>query len=218
MGSVPTVFFDLDGTLADSARGIVASLENALAACAIPSPDVDWLRFIGPPLPRMLEAALPKLRQSQRDDVIAAYRQHYASTGLFETSLFPGVEQLLRGLADDGWQMYIVTNKPQAPAEAIVAHLKLGSLVRRVIGGDPSGRSTKPDRAAALVETEGLAGGVFVGDGLDDLHAAERIAARFFLASWGYGTAHVLADRPDVRRLHHPTDLLSAIELDPHAG
>lgn len=218
MGSVPAVFFDLDGTLADSARGIVASLESALAASGMPSPDVDWLRFIGPPLPRMLEAALPKLGQSQRDDVIAAYRQHYASTGLFETSLFPGVEELLRRLADDGWQMYIVTNKPQAPAEAIVAHLKLDSLVRRVIGGDPSGRSTKPDRAAALVETEGLAGGVFVGDGLDDLHAAERIAARFFLASWGYGTARVLADRPDVRRLHHPTDLLSVIELDPHAG
>ena len=212
------VFFDLDGTLADSARGIVASLESALAACGIPSPDVDWLQFIGPPLPRMLEAALPGMEQSQRDNVIAAYRQHYASTGLYETALFPGVEELLRRLAHDGRRMYIVTNKPQAPAEAIVAHLKLDSLVRRVVGGDPTGRSTKTDRAAALVEAEGLAGGTFVGDGLDDLYAAERIAARFLLASWGYGTACVLSERPDVPLLNQPTDLLSAIALDPHRG
>jgi phosphoglycolate phosphatase len=209
-----TVFFDLDGTLADSARGIVASLENALASCGIPSPDIDWLRFIGPPLPRMLEAALPGMGQSRRDDVIAAYRQHYASTGLFETALFPGVEELLRRLSHDGRRMYIVTNKPQAPAEAIIAHLKLDSFVYRVVGGDPSGQSTKPDRAEALVEAEALAGGVFVGDGLDDLHAAERIDARFFLAAWGYGTARVLSERPDVLVLNQPADLLKAIDAD----
>ena len=124
----------------------------------------------------------------------------------------------MRRLAHDGRRMYIVTNKPQAPAEAIVAHLKLDSLVRRVVGGDPTGRSTKTDRAAALVEAEGLAGGTFVGDGLDDLYAAERIAARFLLASWGYGTACVLSERPDVPLLNQPTDLLSAIALDPHRG
>jgi len=212
------VFFDLDGTLADSARGIVASLTNALAACGIPSPDVDWLQFIGPPLPGMLEAALPDMGRSRRDDVIAAYRQHYASTGLYETALFPGVDELLRQLAHDGRRMYIVTNKPQAPAEAIVVHLKIDSFVRRVVGGDPTGRSTKPDRAAALVEAEGLAGGTFVGDGLDDLYAAERIAARFFLASWGYGTARVLSERPDVPLLNQPVDLLSAISLGLHHG
>jgi phosphoglycolate phosphatase len=208
------VFFDLDGTLADSARGIVASLENALASCGIPSPDIDWLRFIGPPLPRMLEAALPGVGQSRRDDVIAAYRQHYATSGLFETALFPGVEELLHRLSHDGRRMYIVTNKPQAPAEAIIAHLKLDSLVHRVVGGDPSGQNTKPDRAEALVEAEGLAGGTFVGDGLDDLYAAERIGARFYLASWGYGMAHVLSKRPDVSVLNHPADLLNAIDAD----
>ena len=210
------VFFDLDGTLADSARGIVASLTHALAVCGMPSPDIDWLKFIGPPLPRMLEAALPDMSQARREAVIAAYRQHYASTGLYETALFPGVPELLQQLWHHGRRMYIVTNKPQAPAEAIVAHLKLDSFVCRVVGGDPSGQSTKPDRAEALVEAEGLASGTFVGDGLDDLHAAERINSRFFLAGWGYGIARVLSERPDVSVLTHPADLLNAIALDMH--
>lgn len=56
--------------------------------------------------------------------------------------------------------------------------------------------------------------GVFVGDGLDDLHAAERINARFFLASWGYGTARVLSERPDVLVLNQPDDLLNVIGSD----
>lgn len=207
-------YFDLDGTIADSAHGIVASLENALASCGIPSSEVEWPRFIGPPLPRMLEATLPGLTPSQRDAVIAGYRQHYATTGLFETTFFPGVERLLRRLTDDGWRMYIVTNKPQTAAEAIVAHLNLKPFVRCVVGGDPSGHDTKADRAAAFVKAEGLAGGVFVGDGLDDLHAAERINARFFLASWGYGTARVLSERPDVLVLNQPDDLLNVIGSD----
>jgi phosphoglycolate phosphatase len=105
----------------------------------------------------------------------------------------------------------VVTNKPQQPAEAIVRHLGLANHVRRVVGGDPAGLGSKPDRAASLVAEEGLTGGVFVGDGLDDLHAAERICARFFLAGWGYGTRPVLLERPDVRVLNQPRDLFAAL-------
>ena len=48
-------------------------------------------------------------------------------------------------------------------------------------------------------------------DSLDDLHAAERIGAVFFMAGWGYGTARVLADRPDVTVVKHPLELLVSI-------
>jgi len=68
------------------------------------------------------------------------------------------------------------------------------------------------ERAAALVKRQGIRGGIFIGDGLDDLRAAERIGSRFLLAGWGYGTSCELADRPDITVIRQPADMLAAIE------
>jgi phosphoglycolate phosphatase len=205
------VFFDLDGTLADSAPGIAASLIHAFAVCGLESAAGDWTRFIGPSLPQMLEAAVPGLSAQQRDAVIAAYRVHYGSVGLFKTVSYPGIREMVASIAELRYRIYVVTNKPQQPAEEIVAHLGLDAYVHRIVGGDPTGRVSKPERAAMLALEEGLKGGVFLGDGLDDLLSAERIDARFLLAGWGYGTARVRAERPDARILNHPRELLDAL-------
>lgn len=209
--SVLAVFFDLDGTLADSAPGIVASLAHAFKVCRITPLATDWRRFIGPPLPQMLEAAAPGLAAQQQDALIAAYRAHYGTVGLFETICYPGVPEMLAAIADTGRRIYVVTNKPQQPAEKVIGHLGLDIYVHRIIGGDPTGRVSKPERAAMLVQEEGLIGGIFLGDGLDDLLSAERIDATFLLAGWGYGTARVLLERPATRVLSHPHDLIDIL-------
>ena len=209
---LPPAFFDLDGTLADSASGIIASLEHAINACGIDAATIEWRKHIGPPLPQMLAAALPNLAAEARAAIVAAYRDHYAASGMFMTTVFPGVRDVLQLLSQRGAPVYVVTNKPQGPAEAVVRHLELDRFVNRVVGGDITGKVTKPERAAALVAKERLAGGVFVGDGLDDLHAAERISARFVLAGWGYGTPTVRAMAPHVELVARPEDLLQMIE------
>lgn len=206
------VFFDLDGTLADSASGIVASLEQAMSACGIDAGTIDWRSRIGPPLPQMLAATLPDLTTAVRAEIVSAFRAHYVVSGMFMTTAFPGIAEVLQLLSARGRPLYVVTNKPQDPAEAILQHLGLDRFVSRVVGGDPTGKVKKPDRAAALVAEDRLAGGVFVGDGLDDLHAAERIAARFILAGWGYGTATVRASAPHAELVAQPDDLLRVIE------
>lgn len=210
-GERTPVFFDLDGTLADSAGGIIASLEHAISACGVEAATIDWRAYIGPPLPQMLAVALPNLAVEGRAAIVAAYRDHYAASGMFMTSLFPGVRGVLQLLSQRGAPVYVVTNKPQGPAEAVVMHLEIDRFVNRVVGGDPAGKVTKPERAAALVAEEQLAGGVFIGDGLDDLHAAERISAKFILAGWGYGTATVRAAAPRVELVARPEDLLRVI-------
>lgn len=207
------VFFDLDGTLADSAGGIIASLEHAIRACGVEAITIDWRAHIGPALPQMLAAALPDLTTATRAAIVAAYRDHYAAAGMFMTTAFPGIAEVLHLLSDRGRLLYVVTNKPQGPAEAIIQYLGLDRFVSRVVGGDPTGKVSKPDRAAALVAEERLAGGVFVGDGLDDLHAAEQIAARFVLAGWGYGASRVLARRAQTNACSTPHELLGLLNV-----
>jgi phosphoglycolate phosphatase len=208
----PEVLFDLDGTLVDSAPGIVASLTHAFAACGIEPPRGDWTRFIGPPLPQMLATALPSLSLAQRKAVIAAYRAHYAAVGLFETVCYPGIRETLAAIVGTGRRIYVLTNKPQQPAEAVIKHLGLDADVHTIVGGDPTGCVSKPERAAMLAQEESLTGGIVLGDGLDDLLAAERIGAAFFLARWGYGTDRVLKERPGVIVLAQPHELLDRLD------
>lgn len=207
------VFFDLDGTLADSAGGIIASLEHAMSACGLDAATIDWQRHIGPPLPQMLAATMPDLAPAVRAEIVSAFRAHYAVSGMFMTTAFPGIAEVLQLLSARGRSLYVVTNKPQDPAEAILRHLGLDRFVSRVVGGDPTGKVTKPDRAAALVAEERLQGGVFVGDGLDDLHAAERIAARFILAGWGYGPSVLQGRSGQTDVCSTPDELLGLLNV-----
>ncbi len=213
------IYFDLDGTLVDSADGISTSLNCAIQIVGCSSQVNDWRPYIGPPLDRMLGQTLPELSDSDVSAIIRAFRVHYDTQGLFETVLFPGVAETLNALADQRHPVFIATNKPQLAAETIVHHLKLSPFIRRVAGGDfgaatsSSGKLSKADRVEILAAQERLSGGYFIGDGMDDAEAAVRIGASFFLASWGYGVHEVLKRRPDVVQLQTFPELLERLGI-----
>lgn len=212
-------YFDLDGTLIDSADGISTSINFAIEAAGCTSQISDWRPFIGPPLDRMLRQSVPELSDSEVSEIIAAFRKHYDTKGLFETVLFPGVMETLSSLADQGHPIFIATNKPQFAAEAIVQHLQLSPLIRRIVGGDFKGttggprKPSKADRVEILEAEQGLNGGFFVGDGADDFEAADRIGAKFFLATWGYGVAEVLERHCGVDQLETFPTLLERLSV-----
>ena len=217
-------FFDLDGTLADSARGIATSLDHAVRTVTGQAIVIDWRAFIGPPVEVCLARALPHLEPEVISVVVREFRQHYDTDGLRMTTAYPGVHDVLAALADRGSALYIVTNKPSRAATAMAAHLGFHRHVCRIVGGDTnfgravSSEHSKADRAAWLADEEGTRGGIFIGDGLDDLQAAKRIGARFLLANWGYGVARVLAERPTVERLSKAADLIDYVgTVDPIA-
>lgn len=211
------VCFDLDGTLVDSAPGIAASLDYAVLAVTGKSPITDWTKFIGPPLETCIIHALPYLNQEQITMVVGEFRRHYDSIGLQATTAYPDTCTVLQALAESGIASYVVTNKPIHAASLMVSHLGMDKYVRRVVGGDTrfsyanDNVVSKAERTAQLVTQEEIHVEWMVGDGLDDLHAADRIGAQFLLAEWGYGVANVIADRPGVKKLSRLADLLEHI-------
>jgi phosphoglycolate phosphatase len=213
-------FFDLDGTLADSVGGISESLVHATRSCGVGAEISDWRPFIGPPLESMLTQAIPELTNVALAKVMAAFRRHYDTTGLLRTTLFPGVRSVLETLACRGERIFIVTNKPQKAADAIVRNLGLIPLIRRVCGAEGDcvdlkrGKCRKKaDRVALIAKQEQLHGGIFVGDGVEDLESAERIGATFYLAEWGYGVKEVIIQCPNVRCVKAVNDLLGLISI-----
>lgn len=184
------VIFDLDGTLTDSAAGIVASFRHALNHIGAPIPEGDLAaRLVGPPMHHTL-AAMGLGEQTEA--AVAAYRADYTSRGWQMNTMFDGVAALLSDLRDAGVRLAVATSKVEPTARRILAHFGLDGYFEVVAGASVDGvRSAKSDVVAhALDQLEPLPERVLmVGDRRHDVDGAAAHGIDTVLVGWGYGYA-----------------------------
>ena len=108
------MIFDLDGTLTDSADGIVSSFRHALGEIGAEVPVGDLARLVvGPPMHDTLRA----MGLGERaDEAIVAYRADYTTRGWAMNSLFEGIADLLDDLRAAGVRLAVATSKAEPTA------------------------------------------------------------------------------------------------------
>lgn len=185
------VLFDLDGTLTESAPGILNSVKYALRhyGAKIP-PESELLKFVGPPLIESFEKIIgwPTERATEAVDV---YREYFAEKGLFENSVYPGVPELLKRLKDGGLRLGVATSKPQPFCERILAHFGLDGYfeVVRGIPLDGEGMTKSEVIAEALSEAKANPSEtVMVGDREHDVLGAKENGIGCIGVLYGYGS------------------------------
>jgi len=192
------LFFDLDGTLTDSKPGIVASIRHALRAVDVEPPPVDEIaRLIGPPTQDAFARLLGTTDRASIDRAVQAYRDRFASVGMFENSVYPGVLDGLGALRARDFDMWVVTSKPQVYAQTIVEHFGLRGFFREVYGPELSGeRSDKGELIAYILGVERLrtADTWMIGDRMHDIVGAKKNGLRAAGVLWGYGSREELRD------------------------
>ena len=190
------VIFDLDGTLTDSARGIVSSFRHALGEIGAAIPDGDLAsRIVGPPMHHTLHAMG---LGDHADAAIAAYRADYTARGWAMNSLFDGIAELVADLDAAGVRLAVATSKAEPTAQRIVAHFGLDQHFEVVAGASVDGsRATKADVVAhALAQLGPLPDRVLmVGDRSHDVEGAAEHGIDTVVVGWGYGRADF--DEPD---------------------
>ena len=207
------MLFDLDGTLSHSEPGICGTLKLAIAQVGLPIPSDEALRTaIGPPFTIGLpEIGIPA---DLVDDVTIAYRAIYEHTGLFDTSVYDGIIDLLDELAERGCTLCVATSKPETSALRVIEHFGLTDRFK-VIGAasDDYLLHTKADVIASVLDRLGLVGGdeiVMIGDRRFDVEGAAAHGIDTIGVLWGYGSlveleaagAWAIAEQPgDVVRL-----------------
>jgi phosphoglycolate phosphatase len=184
------VIFDLDGTLTDSAQGIVSSFRHALGEIGADVPDGDLAsRIVGPPMHLTL---LSMGLGEDADAAIAAYRADYSTRGWAMNRLFDGVTQLLSDLRAAGVRLAVATSKAEPTARRILEHFGLDGHFEVIAGASPDGvRATKTDvMAHALAQLEPLPDRVvMVGDRAHDVEGAAAHGIDTVVVGWGYGQA-----------------------------
>ena len=184
------VIFDLDGTLVDSAPGILSSMRAALEAMGtIPAlPLTNSL--IGPPLTQTLQLLCPAADQQELQDLLFAFKQHYDADGYKSSLPFAGVNHMLEALHAAGLPKYIATNKRQIPTRKIVAERSWTEYFEAVYSPDsflPAAKN-KGDMLTHILGVHRLAPSevVYVGDRADDAQAANQSGVHFLPVPWGY--------------------------------
>lgn len=195
MSTTELVIFDLDGTLTDSAAGIVASFRHALAHVGAPVPEGDLAQqLVGPPMHHTLAA----LGLGDRADAaMAAYRADYTTRGWAMNSLFDGIVPLLEDLRAAGVRLAVATSKVEPTARKILAHFGLDGYFEVVAGASVDGtRAAKSDVVAhALQQLEPLPERVLmVGDRRHDADGAAAHGIDTVLVGWGYGRDDAVDD------------------------
>lgn len=184
------VIFDLDGTLTDSAEGIVASFLHALSHVGAEVPDGDLAaQIVGPPMDETMRAmGLADLAE----EAIAAYRADYGTRGWAMNTLFDGIAALLADLRAAGVRMAVATSKLEPTALRILAHFDLERYFEVVAGASPDGsRKGKEEVLAhALAQLHPLPERVLmVGDRSHDVEGAAAHGIDTVVVGWGYGQA-----------------------------
>jgi phosphoglycolate phosphatase len=195
MPAAHVVLFDLDGTLADSAPGILAGLRHAFEVNGLPALDPGIERgLLGPPF---YESLPPLIGDALVPDVITSYREFYGRGGMFDATAYAGVQQLLAELRGAGKILAVATSKPEHYAVPIVEHLGLAEYFR-TIGGDELDGSLRT-KALVIEKVLGRLGApaaaevVMVGDRSHDVEGARAHGIATIGAAWGYGLPGELA-------------------------
>jgi len=196
---MPTILFDLDGTLIDSAPDIAAALNRVLDAAGLNTmsvPEVGLL--IGEGVARLVEkafAARGVVLTAERLAVEAALMNRLYDAALtVDTFVLPHALETVTALHGEGFRTAVVSNKPGHLTRQIVDHYQLTPFLHAVQGAED--HLPKKPAADMLLHAMEKAGGsvsdtIMVGDSGIDVKAARNAGVPVILVRGGYTTVPV---------------------------
>lgn len=214
----PTIVFDLDGTLVDTAPDLIDTLNVVFAREGLkPVPFETSRSLIGGGVKVMIERGLAAEGRPFKPDEIerlfADFIEYYAAHIADRSQPFPGIAGALDALAKHDCRFAVCTNKLERLSRLLLDALGLSGRFAAICGQDTFGVQ-KPD-PAILRNTIAAAGGrldraIMVGDSLTDVRTARAAGIPIVAVNFGYSDRPVAEFGPD-RIIGHFDDLPAAI-------
>ena len=187
------ILFDVDGTLIDSAPGIINTLQEVFARMGVDTTNVNLRRYLGPPLRKSFGEHFtdPALIEKATE----LYRVSYAVKGSHECTPYPGAADMLRRLKEAGFLLCTATSKPTQVVTPILEEKGLAEYFDFIGGASmDESRDTKTDVVHYVLAQPMLQGKrvLMVGDRSDDMRGAADCGLDAAGALYGYGSREEL--------------------------
>jgi phosphoglycolate phosphatase len=217
--SAPTIVYDLDGTLADTAEDLVATLNWLLEREGLAPIKVEIAgSLLGTGARALIKRGFAASGKSLDPEAIERlfvdYLDYYNAHILVRTRLYPGVDEALKAFDRAGWRQAVCTNKIERSAKLLIDKLGIADRFAFICGQDTFGVG-KPD-PRPLFETIAASGGVreraiMVGDSATDIDTARAAGIPVVAVDFGYADVPVRSLRPD-RAISHFDQLREACD------
>lgn len=197
------VLFDLDGTLTESGPGIMNAAKIALNHFGIEENNVGNLhKFVGPPLTESFGQRYG-MNEADTQEAIAVFRKYYNVTGIYENSVFEGIQEMLQQLKSNGLLLSIASSKPRPMIDIVVDHFDIRKYFDVIVGCELDGtRSQKKEVVDEVIRLFGELSGdravlehsIMVGDRMYDVNGARECGLECIGVTYGYGTRQELQE------------------------
>ena len=191
--------FDCDGTLVDGQAEVCDAMDHAFAASGLAAPDRnETRRMVGLSLPVAIRRLAPDLDERQARDVVEAYKSAFRARrrdGYLREPLYDGIEDLLRALHADGWQLAVATGKSDRGLISCLETHGIRDLFVSLQTADRHPSKPHPGMLEAALSEAGAApqDSVMIGDTSFDMEMAMNGGVRAVGVAWGYHTESELA-------------------------
>lgn len=209
--------FDLDGTLIDSAPGILNCVDHALSFYGITEKDPAIRNeFLGPPLYNTFMRVYG-FSHEQALEAVEHYRERFRPIGVLENTLYPGIRDLLTSLHAHGKTVVLATSKPLPFARIILDHYEITGLFDFIGGGDISGKRALKSEVLEYILAENGWGEadkprmVMIGDRRFDVEGAKALGLDCVGVLYGYGSREELLQAGADALAGSPAELLSLL-------
>lgn len=203
--------FDFDGTIADTVPGIINSAKYALDFYGIEEKDEKRLDyFIGPPLFDSFKT-LYNVSDEMADKLIVKYRERYKIKASEESSVYDGVEEMLKELKKKGKKIAVASSKPLLFVEDISKHHGIYDYFDYISAETfANTHSRKAELITDVLEHFGITDkseAIMTGDRFYDIEGAVATGIDSAGALYGFGTEKELKEAGATYLLDTPAQL-----------
>jgi phosphoglycolate phosphatase len=201
----PTIIFDLDGTLVDTAPDLVDTLNRLLISEGLDTVPFDEARpMIGGGARKLIERGLAvqgrSCAKADVDHLYETFVAHYAEHIADRSRPFPELVDALDDLASRGCRFAVCTNKLEWLSVRLLDALGLSERFAAICGQDTFGvQKPHPDIVHATLRRAGgsAAEAIMVGDSETDIATARAAGIPVIAVDFGYTDRPVATFGPD---------------------
>ena len=184
------VIFDLDGTLFDTSKGVIKSVEKVIELKGLRKLNyIEKNSLIGPPIQDSFRR-IYNIEEKTSKEYGTLFREIYLNEYLFDATIYDNLIELLKLLNEKGCNVAVATYKRQDCTDSLLNHFGIDKYFKCIYGSDIEGKLSKQDIINLCIKdmnTENNDKIVMIGDSEFDAIGAIKSSVDFIGVTYGFG-------------------------------
>lgn len=211
------IIFDLDGTLLNTLEDLTDSVNYMLSQFDYPSKNIEQIKnYVGNGVYKLIERAVPEGKLNKNfDKCVEIFKNHYKENMYNKTSLYQGIEQMLKKLKQKGFIIAVASNKFDLAVKEL-CNKYFSNLIDCAFGENEKAgikKKPSPDIVLNILTKYNLLPeqALYVGDSEVDIQTAKNSGIECISVCWGFKTKEFLNQNEATNIIDTPEEIFNFI-------